>query len=415
MPVLLLFTSPLIVMALWEINVLFEGSVLLWAAELPGSLFDNLPRPTLKAAGVLGGFTVFQFALLVLLPGAGFLASVTPQGNRPWYKLNGCKTYLATHAVLLALHVSDTLNVTWIFTHFGEFLVTSSALSIALCVLLYFKGIYLPSTNDSGRTGFGVVWDFWWGTELHPTLFGFNIKQLINCRVSMTGWQMLCWCAVAYQHEVYGYVGYGLLVSAALQFVYLLKFFWWEDGYFNSMDIQHDRFGYYICWGVLNWVPGLYPYASMSLAARAPDTFTLQQAATLFAVGCFCIWANYDADRQRMVARANPRAIIWGKPAKLIEAHYTTGDGKKNKSLLLYSGWWGTSRHFHYIAEIAACICWSWPVGFELAAAWVYVVFLTILLLDRAYRDELRCSKKYGKHWAEYCKKVPYRVIPYIY
>ena len=57
---------------------------------------------------------------------------------------------------------------------------------------------------------------------------------------------MLCWSAVAYQHEVYGYVGYGLLTSVLLQFVYLFKFFWWEDGYFNSMDIQHDRFGYEI-------------------------------------------------------------------------------------------------------------------------------------------------------------------------
>ncbi len=43
MPVVLLLTSPLIVLALWEINILFEGSVLLWAAELPHSLFSNIP------------------------------------------------------------------------------------------------------------------------------------------------------------------------------------------------------------------------------------------------------------------------------------------------------------------------------------------------------------------------------------
>lgn len=43
MPLVLLLTSPLIVLALWEINILFEGSVLLWAAELPASLFSNIP------------------------------------------------------------------------------------------------------------------------------------------------------------------------------------------------------------------------------------------------------------------------------------------------------------------------------------------------------------------------------------
>lgn len=352
---------------------------------------------------------------MAVLPGEGFLATLTPQGNRPWYKMNGCKTYIASHVIIGTLHYLDVINVTWVYMHFGEYLITSSVISLALCFLLYLKGIFAPSTNDSGRTGFGFIWDFWWGTELHPTVFGYCVKQLINCRVGMTGWQLLCWIAVAYQHEVYGYVGYGLLAAASLQFVYLFKFFYWEDGYCNSMDIQHDRFGYYICWGILNWVPGLYPYASFVLAARAPDQYTATGALTLFVLGCFAIWANYDADRQRMVARANPRAIIWGKPAKLIEATYTTGDGKKHHSLLLYSGWWGTSRHFHYIAELASCIIWSWPVGFEFAAAWVYVIFLTILLFDRAYRDELRCAKKYGKFWVEYCKKVPYRVIPYIY
>jgi 7-dehydrocholesterol reductase len=32
---------------------------------------------------------------------------------------------------------------------------------------------------------------------------------------------------------------------------YLVKFYMWETGYWGSMDIQHDRAGYYICWGCL--------------------------------------------------------------------------------------------------------------------------------------------------------------------
>ncbi len=31
----------------------------------------------------------------------------------------------------------------------------------------------------------------------------------------------------------------------------MLKFFHWEMGYVNTMDIQHDRAGFYICWGCL--------------------------------------------------------------------------------------------------------------------------------------------------------------------
>jgi protein-S-isoprenylcysteine O-methyltransferase Ste14 len=44
-----------------------------------------------------------------------------------------------------------------------------------------------------------------------------------------------------------------------------------------------------------------------------------------------------------------------------------------------------------------------------------YVFFLTILLFHRAKRDDVKCRLKYGKYWEEYCKTVPYKVIPGIY
>ena len=40
-------------------------------------------------------------------------------------------------------------------------------------------------------------------------------------------------------------------VSVILQLTYITKFFHWEMGYMNSMDIQHDRAGFYLCWGCL--------------------------------------------------------------------------------------------------------------------------------------------------------------------
>jgi len=44
-----------------------------------------------------------------------------------------------------------------------------------------------------------------------------------------------------------------------------------------------------------------------------------------------------------------------------------------------------------------------------------YVAFLTILLVHRAGRDDLRCAKKYGQYWAEYCRQVPHRIVPGVY
>ncbi|CAN1804272.1 hypothetical protein LINPERHAP1_LOCUS23853 [Linum perenne] len=31
------------------------------------------------------------------------------------------------------------------------------------------------------------------------------------------------------------------MVNTILMLVYITKFFWWEAGYWNTMDIAHDR------------------------------------------------------------------------------------------------------------------------------------------------------------------------------
>ena len=48
----------------------------------------------------------------------------------------------------------------------------------------------------------------------------------------------------------------------------------------------------------------------------------------------------------------------------MIRASYQTSEGEEKKSLLLASGWWGISRHFHYIPEIAAAFFWTVPALF---------------------------------------------------
>jgi hypothetical protein len=35
---------------------------------------------------------------------------------------------------------------------------------------------------------------------------------------------------------------------------YVCRFFYWETGYFQTLDITLDRAGYYLCWGCLTWV-----------------------------------------------------------------------------------------------------------------------------------------------------------------
>ena len=56
-----------------------------------------------------------------------------------------------------------------------------------------------------------------------------------------------------------------MVVSVGLMCLYCTKFFWWEAGYWNTMDIMHDRAGYYLCWGCMVWVPCIYTSPAMYL------------------------------------------------------------------------------------------------------------------------------------------------------
>ena len=165
----------------------------------------------------------------------------------------------------------------------------------------------------------------------------------------------------------------------------------------------------------LVWVPSVYTSHSFYLAGNAPDISTIT-ALLIFLFGATMVYINYDSDNQRYVFRqTNGECTIWGRKPNKIVAEYTTADGKVKKSLLLLDGWWKVSRHFHYMPEILASLCWGLPaLNTALVGPYFYTIYLTILLSDRAFRDDDRCRKKYGVYWEKYCAEVPYMIVPFV-
>jgi 7-dehydrocholesterol reductase len=76
-------------------------------------------------------------------------------------------------------------------------LTSLNILAFSLCFFLTFKGKNFPSTSDSGTTGNTVV-DFYWGTELYPRIFGWDVKVFTNCRFGMMYWAVGI-CCYAYK------------------------------------------------------------------------------------------------------------------------------------------------------------------------------------------------------------------------
>lgn len=141
-------------------------------------------------------------------------------------------------------------------------------------------------------------------------------------------------------------------------------------------------------------------------------------------VGCACIFFNYAADAERKLVRETKgNCLVWGAKPEVIWAKYTTADGVEHSSILLVSGFWGISRHSHYLFELSAAFAWSVPgsiiwftaSGGATIVPMAYLIFLTILLVDRSSRDDKRCMAKYGPYWEKYRSLVPYKILPGVY
>jgi 7-dehydrocholesterol reductase len=421
-PVLLLTLCPPAVFVFWYVATALNGSFMaLWHIVWQNGLFETIGGiwgpvffGTPLAWKVLATFAAFQLLLMRVIPGRLFLGPITPKGNIPIYKVNGVPSFLISiSSFLIASYGFHWFSPTILYDNLGPLLGALNCFSLIFCFYLYLKGIFAPSSSDHGISG-NPLFDYYWGTELYPRIFGWDVKQFTNCRLGMMGWPLLILSYAAKQQELYG-LSDAMIVSVGLQLIYVGKFFLWEPGYFRSLDIMHDRAGFMICWGCLVWLPCIYTSPALYLVHHPIHLGTIG-ATAIFMAGFASIVVNFLADRQRQQVRAkNGACLVWKRTPTLIEAVYRTQNGEVKQSLLLASGWWGISRHFHYIPEICAAFFWSLPSLFSNFYPYFYVTFLTILLIDRAFRHDKRCADKYGPYWDQYCDKVPYKIIPFVF
>ena len=171
-----------------------------------------------------------------------------------------------------------------------------------------------------------------------------------------------------------------------------------------------------MCWGPVCFMPLVHTLQNLHLVRHAGLPLSTAAAAAMLVLGNAMTCLNYDADTQRhRIRAAKGKCTVWGQPAKVIRATYHTSDGKRHAALLSCCGYQGLSRHFHYLPDIVNLFLYCSPAGFEHVLPFLYFIYLTILLLDRTSRIDQRCHAKYGLQWEEYCRRVPYRLVPGIW
>lgn len=286
-PLFLMSVTPVAATLLTHVFVKHGGSLRAFV-DAGESLAEIWPSPVDPTAWkLIGGFMGTQLALMRLVPGKTSYGPVTPAGNVPEYTSNGFQCFVLSVALFLGGAFGAQLyNGGVVFDFLPEIISALNVFSFGLCLVLYVKGAFLwPSSSDCGVSG-NPVFDFYWGTELYPRILGWDVKLFTNCRCGMMFWAVGILSYACKQRELFGSVSDSMLVSVAIQLVYVGKFFWWEAGYMRSIDIMHDRAGYYLCWGCLVWVPSVYTSQAMYLV-RNPISLGSPLALAIFAAGVF--------------------------------------------------------------------------------------------------------------------------------
>jgi 7-dehydrocholesterol reductase len=358
----------------------------------------------------------------------GYLAKgpVTPAGNMQLFKINSLTCWFVNVVCFYVFGVHAQLfDADYPSRNIGAMYNVATLFGICYAIAAYAKGRLAPTNTDAA---FRDNWpqDFFLGIELSPrlpfTAATSLIHQLDSKLFTIGHCGMISWTIMNLSHAARMYKDHNGAISMSMilvnvfQAIYTVDWAWKEVWYLYTIDMRHDRLGFYLGWGSLAWLPVMYCIQAWYLSLRAPSDVVLSQTDVAVIVGVFLLGMTLFrlANNQKDEFRAAPSANIWGAKPKYIEAKYSTGDGKMHTSLLLCSGYWGVSRHFNYLSDLFICLSFSLPCR-SAVLPYFYLVYMFALLLHRSIRDDRKCRAKYGEDWDKYCERVPYVLVPYVY
>ena len=290
--------------------------------------------------------------------------------------------------------------------------------------------------KEGGLFEYHFLFRFYRGMRYNTSILGVDVKQLTNCRFGCGLWLVLLWFYYTYSVEIKAQGNYVLLFVNIIQTLYLGKFYWLEYGYFSTLDIILDRVGYYINYGCISFVPTLYTLNSYNLAHNLVTTDP-HMLYFLFGLSLLFLILNYYMDYQKLcfqlyrkdvLDKADPSKFgtILQTITKYGSVFYIKSkegwtwieeerDGVRSK--LLLTGLWGFIKKPNYLFELLLTFTYAF-MGLFLSNynlvhcySFSYFTFLFFLLIHRCYRDNSKCSSKYGNLWKVYSEEVPSFII----
>jgi delta14-sterol reductase len=323
-------------------------------------------------------------------------------GQRLRYRLNGLAVLALTVGAWTAVCSAGWLAWNDFYLHRWE-------MAAGACVLgvVFTLAIVLPARPVAGRS---LAADLYLGRLANP--------QAANGRVDakmvlyLAGAVMLELNILSFTaHHLQTYAADpspGVLVYAALFTFFVVDYLTFEEVHLYTYDFMAERVGFKLGWGCLVFYPFFYCVGLWALA-DASNPHTPTPILAFFVLVFFSGWVlSRGANLQKFRFKRDPHAKAFGildpRPISAGELHVLTG------------GFWGLSRHVNYLGEILMATGLTLVLGYPLAlAAWLYPLYYVALLVPRQAADDARCAARYGELWKAYCRRVPYRIVPFIY
>ncbi|XP_012215085.2 delta(14)-sterol reductase TM7SF2 [Linepithema humile] len=367
----------------------------------------------------------FYINLYSLLAYAAFLVllaciSIIPIGKivdgqhskigRLQYRINGFLSIILMVAVF-GICVYKNIPVSdYILNNIVQLSVSGWLVGTILALGLYIKAGRAPVANlNIYASTNSMIYNFWQGREINPRIGALDIKLLL-IRASLIG-TLIVNAAVAI--KIFGnvksieQVHAAALLAIVLQLFYIVDGLIYEAAIFTSFTIMYEGTGYMTCISHL-----LYPFLTtlttrFILYQKIKLNYFVGTALFVCALGFLIGYKLYRASNsQKDEFRKNPVS-----PTVPYLETIPTSRGKK----LMLSGLWGHVRHPNYLGDIImqwsiACIIFTCDVLPYYAA-----ICCMLTLAYRAIRDNRRCQMRYGYAWEQYCLRVKYMIMKYIF
>ncbi|MEZ4771979.1 MAG: DUF1295 domain-containing protein [Bacteroidia bacterium] len=342
------------------------------------------------------------FVLHILLPARKVVGYVKRTGldEKLTYRLNGLLVLFVVVAGWFALGYTGLMAWEWLYLNRWYGLAGAIVAGLIFSLVLV---VPYPSVKQSFLT------DFFLGRLENPQLW--NGKVDAKMYLYLVGAVMLALNVLSfagYHHIQFGHeASAGIIASALLLSFFIVDYLTFEEVHLYTYDFFAERVGFKLGWGCIAFYPYFYSVPLWSTASL-PPAHTPAWLLTLYVLIFFLGWGlSRGANLQKYYFKKDPQKAFLGITPETIT------DGKNH---LLVNGFWGKSRHINYLGEILMAtgivLCTGHPLLFW---PWLYPLYYVALLFPRQMDDNKRCALKYGPLWDEYVKKVPYKIIPYIY